>query len=181
MTHQQTLVLIKPDGVQKQLIGEIIKRFEESNLKVCALKMVWPDEKLAEKHYPLDEEWAKQTFKKTKKVAEIENSQLEHSNHLDFGKTLQTRLIKYLIESPIIAITLKGPNAISTIRELIGSTEPLRAHPKTIRGKFASGESYKIADLEKRPVRNLVHASDSIENAKREISVWFKDDEVHDY
>ena len=65
MIHEQTLILIKPDGVKKQLIGEIIKRFEESNLKICALKMVWPDKGLARKHYPLDEEWAKQAFEKT--------------------------------------------------------------------------------------------------------------------
>ena len=178
---EQTLILIKPDGVQKQLIGEIIKRFEESNLKVCAMKMVWPDKELAEKHYPLDEEWARQTFEKTKKAADIENRQLEQSDHLEFGKVLQARLVTFLIESPVIAITIKGPNAISCVREIIGLTEPFRADPESIRGKFASEESYKIADAEKRSIRNLLHASDSIENAKKEISTWFQEHEIHEY
>ncbi len=181
MTHEQTLVLIKPDGIQKQLIGEIIKRFEESNLKICALKMTWPDEELARKHYPLEEEWARQTFEKTKKAAEIENRQLKYSDHLEFGKMLQKRLIAFITESPVIAMAIKGPNAISSIRKIIGLTEPFRAHPKTIRGQFASEESYKIAEAEDRSIRNLLHASDSLETAKKEIKLWFKDDEVHDY
>ncbi len=181
MAHEQTLILIKPDGVKRQLIGEIIKRFEESNLKVCALKMIWPDKELAEKHYPLNEEWAKQTFEKTKKVAEIENRKLEYSDHLEFGEMLQKKLITFITESPIIAMTIRGPNAIISVRKIVGLTEPCRASPGTIRGDFASEESYKIADSENRSIRNLVHASDSIENAKREISTWFEDSEVHEY
>ena len=181
MTHEQTLILIKPDGIQKQLIGEIIKRFEESNLKVCALKMIWPNKELAEKHYPLDEKWAKGIFERAIKVAEIENRQLSHSNHLEFGKNIQEKLITYLTESPVIAIAIKGPNAIISVRKMVGLTEPCRASSGTIRGDFASEESYKIAELENRSIRNLLHASDSIENAKREISTWFEANEVHDY
>lgn len=178
---EQTLILIKPDGVQKQLIGEIIKRFEESNLKICAIKMVWPDEELARKHYPLDEEWAKGVFEKAIKAAEIENRKLSHSTYLEFGKNIQDKNIIYLTESPVIAIAIKGPDAISCVRRIIGLTEPFRADPETIRGKFASEESYKIAEEENRSLRNLLHSSDSIENSKREISTWFKEHEIHDY
>jgi len=181
MLHEQTLVLIKPDGVKRQLIGEIIKRFEESNLKVCALKMIWADEDLARKHYPLDEKWAKQVFEKNKKVAEIENRKLEFSDHLEFGKMLQTKLLTFIAESPIIAIVIKGSNAVISVRKIVGLTEPCRASSGTIRGDFAPEESYKIADSENRSIRNLVHASDSIENAKREISTWFEEHEVHEY
>ena len=181
MIHEQTLILIKPDGVKRQLIGEIIKRFEESNLKVCALKMIWPDKELAEKHYPLDEEWAKQAFEKTKKVAKIENRKLDFSDHLEFGKTLQTWLVDFITESPIIAMAIKGPNAIISVRKIVGSTEPCRASPGTIRGDFASEESYEKANSVNRCLRNLIHASDSLETAKREISTWFKDSEVHEY
>ncbi len=178
---EQTLILIKPDGVQKQLIGEIIRRFEKSNLKICALKMIWPDRELAEKHYPLDEEWARLLLEKAKKAAEIENRQLGYSDHLEFGKNIQEKLVKYLTESPVIAIAIKGPNAVSCVREIIGLTEPFRAHPETIRGKFAPEESYKIAEEENRSLRNLLHASDSIENAEREIFMWFQKHEIHEY
>ena len=178
---EQTLILIKPDGVQKQLIGEIIKRLEKSNLKVCAIKMVWPDEELARKHYPLNEEWARQTFEKTKNAAEIENRKLEFADHMEFGKALQNRLVISITESPVIAITIKGLNAIASVRKIVGLTEPFRADPGTIRGDFASEESYKIADSEKRALRNLIHASDSIENAKKEISTWFKEHELYEY
>ena len=181
MNVEQTLILIKPDGVKRQLIGEIIKRFEESNLKVCALKMTWPDKELAEKHYPLDEEWAKQAFEKTKKVAEEEGRKLEFSDHLEFGETLQKWLVDFITESPIIAMTIKGPNAIISVRKIVGATEPCKADLGTIRKDFASEESYEKANSAKRCLRNLIHASDSIENAEREINVWFLDNEVHKY
>jgi nucleoside-diphosphate kinase len=177
---EKTLVLIKPDGVQKNLIGEIIKRFEKANLKVCGLKMRHPDEELAKKHYPLDEEWAKQAFEKTKKTAEKENRTLEFTDHMDFAKTLQSWLVNFITESPITAMVLKGPNAISLVREIVGATEPKQADKGTIRGDFASDESYEKANTQKRAVRNLIHASDSPENALREISTWFEDYEIHD-
>lgn len=181
MIHEQTLILIKPDAVQRQLIGEIIKRFEKCKLKVCGLKMVLPDEELARKHYPLDEEWAKQAFEKTKKSAQEENRELEFSDHLEFGKTLQNWLVNFITESPIIAMIIKGPNAISLVRKIVGATEPCKADSETIRGDFASEESYEKANSAKRCLRNLIHASDSAETAEREISVWFLNHEMHDY
>jgi len=178
---EQTLVLVKPDGVQKQLIGEIIKRFEQAKLRICGMKMVWPDEELAKKHYPLDEEWAKETFEKTKKDAEAEKREVNFSDHMDFAQTLQGWLINLITESPVIAMVIKGPNAIKVIREMVGPTEPSKAPPGTIRGDFASEESYKIANSVGRALRNLVHASDSIESAKRELALWFSVEEIHDY
>ena len=178
---EQTLILIKPDGVQKQLIGEIIKRFEESNLKICAIKMVWPDEELARKHYPLDEEWAKLAFEKTKKSAEEDGREIPFSDYMEFGTTLQNWLVNFITESPIIAMILKGPNAIKSVRDIVGATEPSKAEKGTIRADFASEEDYEKANSVGRALRNLIHASDSIENAEREISVWFDEPEIHDY
>jgi len=177
--NQQTLVLIKPDGVQKKLIGEIIKRFEDANLKVSALKMIHPDEELARKHYPLDEEWAKTAFEKTKKSAQEENREIPFSNHLEFGKTLQDWLVNFITEAPLTAMILQGPNAIKLVRDLVGATEPNKAEQGTIRKDFASEESYEKANSVGRALRNLIHASDSLENAEREISVWFSKDEIH--
>jgi len=170
---EQTLILIKPDGVQKQLIGEIVKRFEQAKLRICGMKMVWPDQELAKKHYPLDEEWAKEAFRKTKETAEVEKRELNFSDHMDFAQTLQGWLVNLITESPVIAMVIKGPN--------VGSTEPSKAPTGTIRGDFASEESYKVANSVGRALRNLVHASDSIENAKRELDIWFKKHEIHDY
>ena len=178
---EKTLVLIKPDGVQKNLIGEIIKRFENASLKVCGLKMKHPDEELAKKHYPLDEEWAKQAYEKTRKTAERENREIPFSNHIEFGKTLQSWLINLITESPIVAMVVQGPNAISLVRDLVGATEPKQAKPGTIRKDFAPEESYEKANTKGRAIRNLIHASDSPETAENEIQTWFEDHEIHDF
>ena len=178
---EQTLVLIKPDGVQKSLIGRIISRFEEAGLKIAGLKMVWPDEKIARKHYPLDEEWTKSVYKKSKETAEKNSEPFDFKDHVDLGKFVQEGLVNFIKEGPIIAIVIEGPHAIELVRKIIGPTEPRQALPGTIRGDFASVESYTGANTKGRAVRNLIHASDSLENAKKEIAVWFRKDEVHDY
>jgi nucleoside-diphosphate kinase len=178
---EQSLVLVKPDGVQKQLVGEIIKRIEQEDLKICAMKMVWPDEKLAKKHYPLDETWAKEAFEKTIKNAKAENREVNFEDHMDFAETLQSWLVDSITESPVVAMAIKGNQAIKKIREIVGPTEPAQAPTGTIRGDFAPEESYKTANDTGRALRNLVHASDSVENAKKELDLWFEDHEIHNH
>lgn len=178
---EQTLILIKPDGVQRGLIGRIIQRLEDAGLKILAMKMLQASQELAEKHYPLNESWAKQAYEKTIKVYKEQNKPMFYKNHLEMGKALQSQLMALLKESPVVAMVLEGPHAIELIRKIIGNTEPRQALPGTIRGDFASVESYVLADVKKRAVRNLIHASDSVENAKKEISVWFKPKEIHSY
>ena len=170
---EKTLILIKPDGVKKNLIGEIVKRFEESGLKPLGMKMIHPDKDLAEKHYPIDEEWCKQAFEKTKKSAKEDGREIPYSCHMEFGKTLQSWLVDFITEAPIIAIILQGPNAIQSVRKIVGETEPSKASKGTIRGDFASHESYETANEHNRCLHNLVHASDSIENASKEINFFF--------
>lgn len=178
---EQTLVLIKPDGVKKAIAGKIISRFEDTGLKIAALKMVWPDHKLAEKHYPLEEEWAKGTYEKAKTAAEKTNTEFKHKNHMEYGKFIQDSLKEFITESPVIAMVLEGPHAIEIVRKIVGPTEPRQAPPGTIRGDFISIESYAIADTGKRAVRNLIHASDSKINAEKEIKIWFSKGEIHKY
>lgn len=178
---QQTLVLIKPDGVQKGLVGEIIKRFEQRGLKIIGTKMLLVNEDLAKKHYPLDEEWAKMLFEKTKKAYEKEGKELKEKTHIEMGEKIQSYLTKFIMESPVIAFAIEGPKAIESIRKIVGATEPKSAELGTIRADFASEESYSLADSEKRAVRNLIHASDSPENAKRELELWFSENEIHEY
>jgi nucleoside-diphosphate kinase len=181
MIIEQTLVLIKPDGVQRNIIGKIISRFEDTGLKIAGIKMVQPTADLAGKHYILDEEWAKKLFNRTKETYEKEGKKVEYNNHIDMGKAIQERNISYLQEGPVVALVIEGPHAIELIRKMVGHTEPRQALPGTIRGDFSSVESYAVSDGKKRSIRNLIHASDTVDNAKREIALWFNKNEVHNY
>ena len=176
---ERTLVLIKPDGVKKSISGKILSRFEESGLKIIGMKMLWVNEELAKNHYFLDEEWAMEIYKKTKKSYDKDKKNFPYKDHMEIGSIIQKWNMEFLIESPVIAIVLEGPHAIEIVRKIIGSTEPLNSPPGTIRGDFASVESYAVADSGKRVLRNLAHSSDSIKTAKREISLWFSVEELH--
>lgn len=178
---QQTLVLIKPDGVQKKIVGKILSRFEDMGLKIVAMKMLTVNEDLAKEHYYLDEEWAKGVYEKTKASYEKEGKKLKEKTHTEMGKKIQSYLANFIKEGPVISFVLEGPHAIELVRKTVGATEPRTANPGTIRSDFASIESYSIADLKERAVRNLIHASDSVKNAKREISLWFSADEIQKY
>lgn len=177
---EKTLILVKHDGVLKGLIGEIIKRLENLGLKIVGLKMVWADEKLAFNHYKVTKEWATDVFTKTKNTYEKQGKKFEFSEPMEYGKMIQSWNIGFLKEGPVVAIVAQGPHAVELVRKIVGSTEPRQAIPGTIRGDY-SFESYQISDSKKRPVRNLVHASGSVDEAKREISLWFKKEELHEY
>lgn len=179
--QERTLILLKPDAVSRGLIGKIISRLEEAGLKIIGIKMVKADEKLAQKHYPLDEDWAKKVFEKTKSAAEKEGKQFNYSNHMEFGKLIQKWNMDFLQEGPVVAMAIEGPHAIDIVRKIVGPTEPKQASPGTIRGDFAMFESYEIANSKGRVLRNLIHASDSKETAERELNLWFKKAELHDY
>lgn len=181
MVKERTLVLVKPDGVARGLIGKIIVRFEESGLKLIGMKMVWADEKMAKAHYPLDEEWAKKVFEKTKITYEKEGKPFNYKNPIEFGSLIQKWNMSFLCEGPVVAMVMEGPHVIEIVRKIIGPTEPRQATPGTIRGDFAMFESYAVANTKARVLRNLVHASDSEENAKKEIALWFKNSELHNY
>jgi len=177
---EQTLVLIKPDGVKRGIIGKIISRLEDTGLKICAMKMIWPDSELAVKHYPLEEEWARGVFDKAKSAAEKEKKKFEFEDHQKYGKFIQDSLKDFIKESPVVAMVIKGSHAIELVRKITGPTEPRQAPPGTIRGDFAS-VSYEISNKNKKAVRNLIHASDSPKTAKKEISLWFSPNEIHEY
>ena len=181
MVKEQTLVLLKPDTVSRGLIGTIISRFEHVGLKIIAMKMIWADEKLAKKHYNVSETWAMQVYSKTKAGYEKEGKHFPYKDHWDIGNTIQSWNINFLREGPVVAIVLQGPHSVELVRKMVGSTEPRSAAPGTIRGDFASVESYALADVKKRVLRNLIHASDTYDNAKREIALWFSPHDLHSY
>ncbi len=181
MIVEHTLILLKHDTIQRSLIGKIITRFEDAGLKMTAMKMLWPSEELAKKHYLLDEVWAKNLYDKSAASYKKENKKLPYKDHMEMGQTIQKWNMEFLREGPVIALVLEGPHAVEIVRKMVGSTEPKQAAPGTIRGDFATVESYALSDKKQRVLRNLIHASDSVENAKREISLWFNNDELHKY
>ena len=166
---ERTLVVIKPDGVERNLIGEIIKRYENAGFKITALKMLDPKnfKEQVEKHYSMDDtEYLESLGKKGEKAGE------KVDNYVDYGKQVVTWLRDYLAKGPIVLMIVEGPNVISKIREITGYTDPSAAEKGTIRGDFGDDNILK-ANSEKRANYNLVHASGNPEEAEREIKLWF--------
>lgn len=177
---EQTLVIIKPDGVQRSLIGEIIKRYERTGLKLIALKFFVPKQEMIRKHYLIDPEWTRKAGEKS--IAAYRNKGLQpvYNDPVACGKAVLEALVKYLSSGPVVAMAWQGNQAVGIVRKITGGTEPLTSDIGTIRGDFHI-DSYAIADLDKRSVRNLVHASGSVEDAEKEIPLWFKSEEIINY
>lgn len=178
---ERTLVIIKPDGVQRSLVGEVVGRFEKVGLKIVGIKMMSANDELIEQHYTLDPEWRRITGEKNIKA--YEDKGMVHPLKNDPFKVTEiilSKLKKYLTSGPIIAIVLEGAHSVAVVRKIVGSTEPLMSDVGTIRGDFVL-DSYKLADDGNRAVRNIVHASSSIKEAENEIKHWFKDNEIFDY
>ena len=174
---EKTLVLIKPDGAQRGLIGEIISRFERVGYKIIAMKMVYSDKTLAGKHYEADEEWLEEVGRKQRESYEKKGVKLDKSNK-ELGSQVRDYLISYISMSPVIALVIEGHNAVAHIRKMCGSTSPQDSAPGTIRGDLAF-DTYQLADVSERPIQNLIHASGTVDEAKREIELWFRPEEIH--
>lgn len=177
---EKTLVLIKPDGVQRGLIGEIIKRYEQSGLKLIGLKMVVPTPELIEKHYLIDPEWSVKTGKKTIESYHKKGKTPPSDDPLQVTKIVLSNLKKYMTRGPVIVMAWQGMHAIGIIRKITGGTEPLTSDVGTIRGDFTI-DSYEVADIDGRAVRNLIHASGSVDDAEKEIELWFNSEEILNY
>ncbi len=178
---QKTLVLIKPDGVSRGLIGDIISRFERVGLKVVAMKMVKIDSEMALKHYGQSEEWFEKIGQKVKefygKVGYDAGEDFNVLSNRAIGEMVQNWNANYLTEGAVLAMVLKGAHAVEIVRKIVGSTYPQEAAPGTIRGDY-SAESPFTSNLEQRSVRNLIHASGKPEEAETEIQLWFKNNEI---
>jgi len=180
MNLQQTLVLVKPDGVARGHVGDIIRRFERIGLKLLALKMILPKGEHADKHYALTEEWMQGVYSKAKAKYEAEGKEFPYSDYKAYGGEIKRGLVEFLKSGPIVAMVLEGEQAVPLVRKLVGATEPISAAPGTIRGDF-SPDSYALSNEQNRPLRNLVHASGTVEEAQNEIKIWFTEDELHHY
>lgn len=180
LSKERTLVLIKPDGIQRSLIGEVIGRLERVGLKLISLKMLIPNEKQIKGHYLIDPDWMRKVGEKNIKAYQEKGLEPPTMNPEESGQIVLDKLIKYLSSGPVIAMVWQGAHAVSITRKLVGSTEPLSSDVGTIRGDFVL-DSYQIADIDGRAVRNVLHASGSLEDATKEIPFWFKDDELINY
>lgn len=177
---EKTLVLIKPDGVQRGFIGKIICRFEEVGLKIVAMKMVHAEQADVDKHYALTEEWMMAVYTKAKTKFDAEGKAFPFADHKAYGGNIKAGLVEFLRSAPIIAMVLEGEMAVSLVRKLVGATEPASSPAGTIRGDF-SHDTYALSNEQNRPIRNLIHASGNVQEANNEISIWFTDVELHKY
>lgn len=178
-SHQRTLILLKPDAVQRGIMGEIITRFEKKGLKFVAMKMVFPTRKQAEKHYFWSESEKLASGNRT--IDAYQSKGLEVSKSaIEYAEDTQRKLYKFITAGPIVAIVIEGAHAIDHVRKVVGSGNPLQADVGTIRADFTI-DSYIIADEADRAARNLIHASSSVDEAEREIKVWFNEDEIVSY
>ena len=182
--EEHTYVMLKPDGVQKGLIGEVIQRFEQRGLKIVALEMFQPTHEELDNHYPKNPEWVKRLGEKT--LGTYEKYQLDAMQ--DFGTTapeeigpeIRKWLIDYMLSAPLVKMVVEGPHAVDMVRKICGPTLPYQADMGTIRGDF-SNDSPAIANAEKRAVANILHASETPEEAKHEIEHWFGKAIIHRY
>lgn len=183
MSHpkkERTLIIIKPDGIQRTLIGEIIKRYERVGLKLIGMKMIVPTPEHIEKHYTLDPEWRRITGEKTI-ASYIKKGEMPWTTDpLEVTNLVLENLKKFMTSGPIIPMVWEGAHAVEVARKITGGTEPRTSDIGTIRGDFVL-DSYLMSDMDKRSVRNLVHASGSPKEADNEIAHWFSPNELIDY
>ncbi|HPX52395.1 MAG TPA: nucleoside-diphosphate kinase [Candidatus Paceibacterota bacterium] len=177
---EKTFVIFKPDSVQRGLIGEIIHRFERVGLKIVAMKMVLATEDQCWQHYNKDEAWYIKTGNRIIENRKAQNKPIE-KEAVEYGKDVVKGLVKYMTCSPVVVMILEGNSSRAVVKRLVGGTEPITADTGTIRGDLTL-DSYYLCDADDgRAVRNLIHCTDPADGegeAQREISVWFKEEEI---
>ena len=183
MSYQQTLVLLKPDSLKRQLIGRIVARFERAGLTVVGLKMVQPSRQLVDRHYPKDDpESLKAVGQRARLNFEKSGLDLEAAfgttDPAQIGALIQSWNCDFLTSGPVVAMVLSAPEAIAVVRKLRGSTVPGQSPPGTILGDF-SFDNVDLASSQGRPLHNLIHASSSPEEAATEIKLWFEPDQIY--
>jgi nucleoside-diphosphate kinase len=176
---ERTFVAVKHDGVQRTLVGEIIKRVEQTGLKIVALKMWVPSAEKTAEHYGKDDAWCEKVGQRT-----VENMQKQGQTPtkpaIEYGRDVLNALYRYFTLGPIVGFVVEGNKAVDIVKKLVGGTEPTTSDVGTIRGDYTL-DSYDLANVDGRAVRNLVHCSDQASEAEREIKIWFREDELISY
>lgn len=180
---ERTFVILKPDTIQRGLVGEIIQRFERIGLKIVGMKMHMADEKKLWDHYSKDDAWF---LKKGERIVENKKS-LGHTidrEPIEYGKDIIRAVVNYMRAGPVISMVIEGNNAQAVVKRLVGGTEPATADTGTIRGDYAI-DSYNLCDVDSsRGMRNLIHCTDPADgegSQDREIGIWFTEEEIINY
>ncbi|MBI5004127.1 nucleoside-diphosphate kinase [Candidatus Kaiserbacteria bacterium] len=182
--EEKTFVMIKPDGVRKGLIGEVIKRFEQRDLKIVALEMFQPSHEMIDNHYPKDEAWKERLGNKT--LATYEKYGIDAVKELGsddpkvLGELVRKWLLDFMTSAPLVRMVVQGVHAVDMVRKIAGPTMPYAADMGTLRGDF-SNDSPAIANSEKRAVANILHASETPQEAEHEIEYWFGKSPIFQY
>jgi len=177
--EERTFVSVKAEGIQRRLIGEVIHRFERRGLKLIACKLVIATREQVEQLYPDDSAWYENCGRKTLEGYQ-KRGKVDNRSPREIGVWVRNKLIRELVGRPILAMVWQGAHAVELGRKTVGITNALEAPPGTIRGDFST-DSYLLADAQERPVRTIVHASGSIEEAEKDLSVWFDAEEITGY
>lgn len=176
---ERTFVIIKPDGTQRGLMGEILSRFERVGLKVVGMKFGMLDNAKIWTHYGKDDAWF---LKKGTNIANDRKNagMVVDKEPIEYGKDIIRALEKFMTACPVMSLVLEGNQAVAVVMKMVGTTEPTTSAVGTIRGDLTL-DSYQISAVDDRAVRNLVHCSDTVENANNEIALWFEEKDLYDY
>lgn len=176
---ERSFIIIKPDGVQRSFIGEIIHRVERTGLKVIGMKMIVASKDQCWSHYNKDDAWFLEKGTRIIQERELRGDKVTKSAS-DYGRDIIGKLVRFMTSGPVVIIAVEGNRAVGIVKKIVGSTEPLTSDVGTIRGDLTL-DSYGLADVDDRAVRNLIHCSDKPEEAEREIKIWFKTEELIKY
>lgn len=176
---EKTFVILKPDTVQRSLVGEITKRIERTGLKLVALKLVQASEEQCWTHYNKDDVWFAKKGEQLVGNRQAAGMTID-KEAIEYGKDIVRALVKFMTACPVIAMIWEGNDAVNIVRKIVGGTEPATSDVGTIRGDFTL-DTYNLSNLDDRAVRNLVHCSDQPAEAEREINIWFKPEEIFNY
>ena len=173
---ERTLVVLKPDAIERKLYGKIINIFEEAGLNIVAMKLMNASENLLRTHYQKPDEWKEKiggfVFKDYEKLGLNVKDALGTDIPKELGQKVLDQLVEYMMSTPVLAFVLEGNEAVTNVRRIVGDTYPIKADPGSLRGKY-SVDSADLAAIEKRAVKNLVHASGEKDEADVEINLWF--------
>jgi len=182
--EEKTMVLIKPDGVKRGLIGEIISRFERRGLKIISLEMIWATKKQIDGHYPKDPKWINRLGEKTlnsyRQYGFDPMKELGTENTAKIGKYVRGWLADFMTSGPMVKMVVKGIHAIDMVRKVVGSSMPALAEMGTIRGDFSVDDA-TAANRDKRAIHNIIHASETQKEAEHELGFWFAAEDIYDY
>lgn len=181
---ERSFVMVKPDGVARGLVGQVMTRIEQRGLKIVACKLVAPGRERFDQHYPKDEAWLTRMGERV--VGTFEDNGIDVEKELgtkdpkEIGLKTRETLLDFMESGPVMAMIIEGIHSIDMIRKIAGETLPFKAAPGTIRGDF-SVDSPAVTNMEGRAIKNIVHASETPEEAANEISLWFTEEEIQNY